>query len=200
MEQEEARLKYNILELQNLMKDVLTEKRYAHTIGVQHTAACLAMRYGEDVEKASIAGLLHDCAKCLTDEDLLQECEKYNIEITPLERRNPYLLHGKLGAYYTKNKYGIDEDDICEAIKYHTTGRPEMTLLEKIIFIADYIEPLRKEIPGLSAIRREVFIDINKAVYMALENTLNYLKHTAHGQQKEIDEMTVRAYEYYKED
>ncbi len=199
MEQGETGLKYNILELQNQLKDILTEKRYAHTMGVQHTAACLAMRYGENMEKALIAGLLHDCAKCLSDEVLLQECEKYQLEITPIERRNPYLLHGKLGAHYAKIKYGIYEKDIHQAIVYHTTGRPDMTMLEKIIFIADYIEPMRKEIPGLLEIRSEVFKDIDKAVYLALRNTLNYLKNTAHGQKKEIDKMTVKAYEYYKE-
>ncbi len=191
-------MKYNIIELQNQLKDVLTEKRYAHTIGVQHTAACLAMRYGEDVEKASVAGLFHDCAKCLSDDEMLSECEKYGIEMTALERRNPYLLHGKLGACYAKVKYGIIEEEIGEAIKYHTTGKPDMSLLEKIIFIADYVEPMRRRIPGLEDIRKMVFVDIDKAVYMALENTLNYLKNTTHGQQKEIDEMTVRAYEYYK--
>lgn len=191
-------VKYNLVELQHNLQETLTEKRYAHTIGVQHTAACLAMCHGESIEKASVAGLLHDCAKCLSDEVLLQECEKYQLEITNLERRNPYLLHGKLGAYYAKHKYNIMEDDICEAIKYHTTGRPQMTLLEKIIFIADYIEPTRREIPGLDIIRKEVFVNIDKAVCMALENTLHYLESTAHSHQQEIDEMTVRAYEYYK--
>ena len=193
-------MKYNLVELQSYLQEALTEKRYAHTIGVQHTAACLAMRYGESIEKASVAGLLHDCAKCLSDDVLLQECERYHLEITDLERRNPYLLHGKLGAYYARHKYNIMEDDICEAIKYHTTGRPQMTLLEKIIFIADYVEPTRREIPGLDIIRKEVFVNIDKAVCMALENTLHYLESTAHGQQQEIDEMTVRAYEYYRED
>ena len=85
-------MKYNIMELQNQLKDVLTEKRYAHTIGVQHTAACLVMRYGEDVELASIAGLFHDCAKCLSDEVMLKECKYYGIQMTDIEKRNPYLL------------------------------------------------------------------------------------------------------------
>ena len=191
-------MKYNIIELQNQLKDVLTEKRYTHTIGVQHTAACLAMRYGEDVELASIAGLLHECAKCLSDEVMLKECKYYGIKMTDIEQRNPYLLHGKLGAYYARHKYGIVDDAVSEAIKYHTTGKPDMSMLEKIIFIADYVEPMRREIPGLSAIRAEVFVDIDKAVFMALDNTLSYLKNTVHGQQKEIDEMTVKAYEYYK--
>ena len=188
-------MKYNVFELQNQLKDVLTEKRYTHTMGVQHTAACLAMCYGENMEKALIAGLLHDCAKCLSNEELLHECEKYQLEIAPVERRNPFLLHGKLGAYYAKQKYGIEEDDICQAISYHTTGRPNMTMLEKIIFIADYVEPMRKEIEGLSKVRHLVFTDIDKAVYLALKGTLQYLKK----QQGEIDEMTVKAYEYYKE-
>ena len=187
-------------ELQEEIKDILTEKRFLHTLGVCHTAACLAMCYKADIKKASVAGLLHDCAKCLPDEEIKKRCKQYQIEMTEVEERNPYLLHGKLGAYYAKMNYGIEDTDILNAIIYHTTGRPGMTLLEKIVFIADYIEAGRKDIPGLSEIRNIVFHDIDRAIYMVLENTLNYLNmQVASGQQRDVDSMTLRAYEYYKD-
>jgi len=168
--------------------------RYRHSIGVANTAACLAMRYGVSMEDAYIAGLLHDCAKCLSDEELLLRCRKYNIPITEYEAQSPYLLHGKLGAFYAKERYNIEDEDICSAIKYHTTGRARMSPLEEIIFIADYIEPLRNKAADLDEVRKLVFVDIKKAVYVVTKDTLEYLK----SMNKPIDPQTVVTYEYYK--
>lgn len=191
---------YNQLEeLQNEVKSKLTEKRYLHTVGVCHTSACLAMSYGEDIKKASIAGMLHDCAKCLSDEEIKKQCLEYQIEISEIENRNPYLLHSKLGAYYAKHIYNINDIDILNAIQYHTTGRPNMSLLEKIVFIADYIEAGRKDILGLKEIRSIAFQHIDQAVYLSLKNTLTYLNsQISAGKQVEIDTLTNKAYEYYK--
>lgn len=191
---------YNQLEeLQNEVKSKLTEKRYLHTVGVCHTSACLAMSYGEDIKKASIAGMLHDCAKCLSDEEIKKQCLEYQIEISEIENRNPYLLHSKLGAYYAKHIYNINDIDILNAIQYHTTGRPNMSLLEKIVFIADYIEAGRKDILGLKEIRSIAFQYIDQAVYLSLKNTLTYLNsQISAGKQVEIDTLTNKAYEYYK--
>lgn len=191
---------YNQLEeLQNEVKSKLTEKRYLHTLGVCHTSACLAMSYGEDIKKASIAGMLHDCAKCLSDEEIKKQCLEYQIEISEIENRNPYLLHSKLGAYYAKHIYNINDIDILNAIQYHTTGRPNMSLLEKIVFIADYIEAGRKDIPGLKEIRSIAFQHIDQAVYLSLKNTLTYLNSQISARkQVEIDTLTNKAYEYYK--
>jgi len=168
--------------------------RYRHSIGVANTAACLAMRYGVSMEDAYIAGLLHDCAKCLSDEELLLRCRKYNIPITEYEQQSPYLLHGKLGAFYAKERYNIGDGDICSAIKYHTTGRGGMSPLEEIIFIADYIEPLRNKAADLDEVRKLAFVDIKKAVYTVTRDTLEYLK----SMNKPIDPHTVVTYEYYK--
>ena len=99
------------------LKKKLTPGRFTHTMGVAYTAACMAMRFGEDMEKAYIAGLLHDCAKCISDEEKIKKCEQNGIEISPSEYANPSLLHAKLGAWYAWNKYDIHDEQICSAIR-----------------------------------------------------------------------------------
>ena len=175
-------------------KDVMTKSRYEHTLGVEFTAASLAMRYEVDIEKAELAGLLHDCAKCIDSEDTLDECKKYNIELTDVEKRNPFLIHSKLGAVPAKKLYGVDDEDIISAIRFHTTGKPDMTMLEKIIFIADYIEPGRDKAPNLKELRKMSFIDIDEAMYMILKDTLDYLDKG----EGEKDELTRDTYLFYK--
>ena len=187
---------YDILTLQKSLTTIMTEKRFYHSLGVQGMSFALAIKYGYDMEKANLAGLLHDCAKDMKDEELISECRKYNLPIREVENRNGFLLHGKLGAYYAEHNYGIKDTEILSAIYYHTTGKPEMTQLEMIIFVSDYIEPNRssKRIPALNSIRQTAFIDLNKATVEILENTLLYLEKTG----QEIDQLTVDAYEYYK--
>ena len=161
--------------LRKKVKDVMTKARYEHTLGVEFTAASLAMRYGVDIDKAEIAGLLHDCAKCIDDEETRDDCKKYGVELTDVEKRNPFLIHSKLGAVYAEKRYDIKDDEIISAIRFHTTGKPDMTLLEKIIYIADYIEPGRDKAPNLKEIRKMAFMDIDEAMYMILKDTLDYL-------------------------
>ena len=180
--------------LRKNVKDVMTKSRYEHTLGVEFTAASLAMRYEVDIEKAELAGLLHDCAKCIDSEDTLDDCKKYNIELTDVEKRNPFLIHSKLGAVHAKKLYGVDDEDIISAIRFHTTGKPDMTMLEKIIFIADYIEPGRDKAPNLKEIRKMSFIDIDDAMYMILKDTLDYLDKG----EGEKDELTRDTYLFYK--
>lgn len=175
------------------MEKVQDPKRFTHTLGVEYTAAALAMRYGADLEKAQLAGLLHDCAKCMSNDKLLSACEKHDIPITDVERRNPYLLHAKVGSYLAKKEYKIDDQEILNAILYHTTGHPGMTLLEKIIFTADYIEPGRKQAPNLTEIRQLAFTDLDEAVKKILADTLEYLK-SGDG---EMDPMTEETYRFY---
>ena len=164
--------------IESLRKDVKRalksdKMRFRHTIGVADTSACLASRYGVDMQKAYISGLLHDCAKCVPDEQKITECEQNNIEITKSEYESPYLLHSKLGAFYADVKYGIKDEDILGAIKWHTTGHPDMTMLEKIVFVADYIEPYRNKAANLDTIRYLAFTDIDKAVLQILNDTIN---------------------------
>lgn len=185
-------------ETQKIKKELskeLDSKRYEHTLGVAYTASCLAMRYDYDITKAYIAGLLHDCAKCMSHNERINYCKKNNLEVTEIEKTNPSLLHAKVGADLSKRKYGIEDEEICSAVRYHTTGRPNMTLLEKIIFIADYMEPHREEVEDLPIVRKQVFVNIDQALCTILKDTLVYLETSG----KEIDSMTEKTYEYYIE-
>ena len=177
------------------MEAVLSAKRYAHTLGVAYTAAALSMAHGEDMANAMTAGLLHDCAKSMHGSELVAICEKARLNVTTVERGNQTaLLHAKAGAYLAQHKYGVTDDDVLNAIRYHTTGRPDMSRLEKIIYIADYIEPNRKQLAELDMIRRIAFQDLDWTMEKILANTLAYLR-TTDGQ---LDDMTVRTYNYYK--
>ena len=142
-------MKYEIEKIQQKLKEKQKSSRFSHTLGVQYTCACLAMRYDVDIEDAEVAGLLHDCAKQLSDEKRLSVCLQNNIPVSEIEYRNPFLLHGKVGAFYAREKFNIQSEDIHNAITYHTTGRPRMSMLEKIVFVADYIEPRRCQAPKL---------------------------------------------------
>lgn len=183
-----------ISRIRRKVKTHLDRERYEHTQGVMYTAGALAMRYGVDLEKALIAGLLHDCAKGLSSDKKIRLCEKYQLGISDVERKNPGLLHAKLGAYLAETKYHIKERDVIDAIANHTTGRPDMTVLDKIIYIADFIEPNRLEIPNLDDIRHMAFIDLDECLYTILTSTLHYLDKKG----EVIDNLTEQTYLYYK--
>lgn len=187
-----------IMDLKKIRKEMekeLTSKRYEHTLAVAYTAASLAMIHDEDTEKALIAGMLHDCAKCMEGKKLVSICKKNNLEMSEIEMKNPSaLLHAKVGSFYAEEKYGVADEDILNAIQFHTTGRPQMSRLEKIIYIADYIEPGRKHAANLAQIRKMAYQDLDKTLLKILEDTLAYLQ-TTDGQ---IDDMTMQTYDYYK--
>lgn len=185
------------LSLKKLRKAIRKEqnaKRYEHTLGVEYTAAALAMRYGANVQDAVLAGLLHDCAKCMSDDKLLKICEKQGIPVTETERQLPFLLHGKVGGFLAEERYGIRNHDVINAILYHTMGRKDMSLLEKIVFVADYIEPGRNRAPHLGELRELAFQDLDKALLQILEQTLSHLKSNGWT----IDSRTVETWNYYK--
>jgi len=173
----------------------LNPERQEHTYGVAYTAMALAMRYDGSLKKAEAAGLLHDIAKDIPPKRALKLCDKWNITFSDVEKRNPYLLHAKLGAYYAHSVFGVDDTDILNSIIYHTTGRPDMSLLEKIIFVADYIEPKRARASRLKELRKLAFIDIDQAIYEITSDILSYLKRIG----GEIDPRTFRTYEFYKQ-
>lgn len=185
----------NWKKLRRAVRKAQDSRRYEHTLGVEYTSAALAMRYGADMEEAQLAGLLHDCAKCLTHEKMLAICEKYGIPVTETERQNPFLLHAKVGGYLAEKKYGVENSEVINAIVCHTTGKAGMTLLEKIVFVADYIEPGRKRAQGLAEIRELAFRDLDAALLRILEGTLEYLKSTSY----EIDPQTEETWRYYRE-
>lgn len=186
---------YNLKKMQKKLQKYQDEARFTHTLGVMYTSAALAMRYGCDLTKAEVAGLLHDCAKCIPNKKKIKICKKQGIPITPSEEENPFLLHAKVGTYIASEKYHIEEEEILSAIRYHTTGKANMSLLEKIIYVADYIEPWRNKAPNLDEIRAMAFEDLDLALYVILKSTLSYLKKRSCA----IDETTREAYEYYQE-
>lgn len=181
--------------IKNNIKLVVNEKRYIHTLGVADVAYDLALIHGYDVDKAYLAGILHDCAKNVSNEDLVDICIKNNIAISGIEIKNIQLLHGKVGAHFAKTKYGVDDKDILNSIIYHTTGRPDMSMLEKIIIVADYIEPNRKPLPRINKIREVAFDSLDDALVLIIENVLNYLNET----NALVDTITILTYKFYKE-
>ena len=184
----------DIKKIRKKMEKPLDPKRFEHTLGVAYTAAALAMCYEVDINKAQTAGLLHDCAKCMSNEKKLLICEKHHIPVNDVEKKNPFLLHAKVGSYLAMKQFCIHDQDIINAILNHTTGRPGMSQLEKIIYIADYIEPGRKQAPNLTQVRRMAFQDLDKALLQILGDTLKYLNSI----DSPIDPMTQKTYEFYQ--
>lgn len=179
--------------IEKQLKKELDKERFTHTLGVMYTAASLAMAHGADMEQALYAGLLHDCAKCIPNEEKLALCQKYEIPVSEAEEESPFLLHAKLGAYFAKNTYGIQDEDILHAIKVHTTAEPGMNTLDKIIYIADYIEPNRDQAPNLALIRKIAFDNLDKTMELILSDTLDYLQKKG----GTIDPLTAETYAYF---
>ena len=186
---------YNLEEMSRKLKRYIDTNRFYHTQGVRYTSAAMAMAHGADLVKAETAGLLHDCAKCISDQKKIRICDKNHIEITDVERDNPFLLHSKVGAYIAAEKYGVKDQEILDAIRYHTTGRPGMRPLEQIVFIADYTEPRRNKSKHLPEIRRMAFRDLDECCYLVLKDMLLYL----HSRCGEIDGNTQEAFRFYEE-
>ena len=152
----------------------LKPKRMPHVLGTEQEAVRLARRYGADETKARIAALLHDCTKKLDLDAQLALCKKYGITLDALEQKALKLLHSKTGAAIARSVFGV-EDDVCDAIFYHTTGKPDMTLLEKIIYLADFVEPTR-DFPGVEELRELCFEDIDAAMAKGLEMSLEFIR------------------------
>ena len=172
-------------------------KELQHGMMVSILAGELARKAGlseEQCHELSIAGLLHDCAKCLPTEKKISLCEKNDILISKVERENPGLLHAKAGMVLAEEAYGVKDPQILHAIKVHTTGEPDMNTLDKIIYIADYIEPLRCEAPHLSIIRQIAFSNLNQCMAEILYDTLHYLS----GRKGSVDPTTQLTYQFYE--
>lgn len=156
------------------LRDWIDERRLSHSINVSRCAAKLARHYGADVEKAELAGLVHDCAKNLPTDKAFELAKKYNYEPDTVTRMNPVLLHAPLGSFLVQELFDIQDTEILNAIAWHTTGRKNMTLLEKIICLADFIEEGR-QYRGVDKIRELAFLDINRALLMGMELTIKYV-------------------------
>ena len=155
------------------LKAALDEDRYRHTLGVSETAVRMAETFGEDTEKAELAGLLHDCAKCMP----LSEMQEAAKEAKPDEQmmQSRALLHAAAGMCVARKVYEVDDPEVLGAIRWHTTGKAGMTRLEKIVYLADMIEPNRTPYPGLDVLRRICFRDLDQAMHLALRMSTDHV-------------------------
>ena len=161
-------------EIEVYLKKNLKEHRLLHSLRVKDMAIKMAKFYNIDSEKTRIAALVHDCAKNKKSEELTNIVKKYGYDINKECKKNIQLLHGLAGAIIAKNLMGIEDQDILNAVRYHTTGRENMSMLEKIIYLADYIEPGRKY-PGVEKVRQLAFQDIDKALINSFNITIKYV-------------------------
>ncbi len=178
--------------LREMVRPYLKDERVPHVEGVESTAVRLAERWGADPDDAAEAGILHDVTKAQSKEKQLKLCKKYGIMLETAEIENPALLHALTGAALAKDRFGAS-DEICSAIRWHTTGRPGMTTLEKIVYLADYVEPTR-DFEGVEKLRALCFEDLDRAMCLGLEMSIDDL--TERG--RHVFHDTLDACEWYK--
>ena len=189
-----TKVTYKLKKYEKEIRERIGEKRFLHTLRVRDTALELAKIHGVDQEKAEVAGFLHDCAKIRDYEKLMKAAKENKLLLTKEMLKAPQIIHSYLGAIYARDLYGIEDEEILNAISYHTTGRANMSDLEKIIFLADYIEPMRN-FDGVERARELAREDLDAAMYFALNNTLKFLvDHDTY-----IVPTTVTARNFYKE-
>lgn len=179
------------------LKEDIGQKRYIHSIGVMNTSMELAKIYKADEEKAKIAGLFHDCAKFREKRNLLKMATEFDIILDNVMERNVELIHGPLGAEVAKRIYNIYDEEILSAIRYHTTGKEDMSILDKIVFIADYIEPNRK-FEGVEEVRQLAYRDLDKSLIKAMDNTIVFVVKS--GDLIHLDTIKARNYLKIRED
>ncbi|CUU45764.1 bis(5'-nucleosyl)-tetraphosphatase (symmetrical) YqeK [Clostridium beijerinckii] len=182
----------SIEEMNLYLKSNLLEKRYMHTLGVADTAKRLAKLNGVSEKKAEIAGLAHDVAKNLSIDKMREIIKENNVIISEIEEKNMNLWHSIVAPIEAKDKLGIDDDEILDAIRWHTTGKEDMSTLTKIIYIADMIEPGRN-FDGVDEIRRATFENLDKGVYFGLTSSIKVLL----ARNLLIDENTIKARNYF---
>lgn len=161
--------------IEEKLKEMLPEKRVKHSIGVSNCAVKLSEIYNCDREKAKLAGLIHDCAKYFTNEEIEYNVKKFNIDLDPLEENNRSLSHSIVGSYVIQDKFNIEDADIINAVRYHTTGRENMSLLEKIIYMADLIEDGRN-FPLVDELRQLAYSGkLDEALLLSFNNTIKFV-------------------------
>lgn len=180
-------------EIEKYVKSHLSDKRWNHTVNVVSEAEKLCQMYGGDMEKCVTAAIFHDVVKELPNEELNALVRKFGFDEKYID--SPNLSHGKIAAALLKHEWGIDDEDIINAVSYHTTGRAGMSKTEKIVFIADAIEPTRVY-NGVEAIRKATYEDLDKGCLKSLTDTVEHLKEKGVSY---IDEDTLRAREWFEE-
>ena len=156
------------------LKREIDSYRFNHSLNVMETAEALARQYGADIHKARLAGILHDCGKNYNGEEARRFVKRIGYQADEVEIRLPKLLHGIIGEYLAKEMYGVTDEEVLGAIRWHTTGKAGMNLLEKIIYIADYIEPLRS-FDGIETMRRIAFEDLERCIVYCSESTIKFI-------------------------
>ncbi len=174
------------------IKENLSEKRLKHTFAVEKEAASLAEHYGADVDKARLAALFHDM--CRNYSEKASDMFIRHLGLPAKYEGNRNLAHGKIAAQLMRRDYGITDEDLLNAVSFHTTGRAGMSLLEKIVFLADAIEPAR-DYPGVDELRRLAYEDLDKACIRSLEGTIGYIESRG----GYLDPDTINARDYLKE-
>jgi predicted HD superfamily hydrolase involved in NAD metabolism len=180
-------------EMLKIVKEQITDHRYQHTLGVLETSLLLAKRYGADAKKAEIAAILHDYAKFRDSEEMAEIIRTAPDIADDLLDYHRELWHAPVGAYLVRQEVGITDEEILDAIRYHTTGRVGMSVLEKVVCLADYIEPGR-HFPGVEEVRQLAQKDLNQALAQSLLNTINFLEKKG----QEVYPLTKAAYEDVK--
>lgn len=184
-------------ELYEIAKEKLSEKRFNHTLGVVERAIQYAEIYNENIEKVKIAAILHDIAKEIPKEESYNMLEKCGVKLDDIEKRNFNLIHSILGAEIAKNEYGLD-DDIVNAIKYHTTGRENMSMLEKIIYLADATELNRNYMSNENELSLNELVELIKTnIDEGLEYTLKWNLQSVLRRNLLVHLNTVKAYNFY---
>ena len=169
-------MKYNFNELKEIVKSKMSLKRFTHTLGVVEMSEKLAKIYNADIEKCKVAALLHDICKEMDMEYIKNICKNnFMNELSEEDLENNEILHGFAGSYYVKTELGINDKEILNAIKYHTIGAKNMTLVEKIVYIADAIE-YGRNYPSVVEIREEIFKNLDKGILMEIEHKEKYLE------------------------
>lgn len=158
----------------NKLKDVLNTLRFDHSVNVMKMAESLAKHYGADIYKAKLAGILHDCGKNYKGDEAKKYVKSIGYKANEVEMYQPKLLHGIIGENLAKEMYEVTDEEILGAIRWHTTGKAGMNLLEKIIYVADYIEPLRS-FEGIENMRRIAFEDLDKCIVYCAESTIDFI-------------------------
>ena len=185
----------NIEFIKQWLKEELTDEKYIHSLGVMEYAITLAKKFDLDIQKAQVAGVLHDCAKNFDKKLMFEIIQFKNISVFEKEKEHLKTLHAPISAFIAKSEFGVKDEEILNAIRFHTIARTEMTDFEKIIFIADKIERNTREKELTEKV--EAILDenngLNKAMLFLMGRTINHLKE----KNKEIDEYTTSVYEYF---
>lgn len=161
-------------EIHDYLRKNLSHDKYEHSVNVSIEAGKLATCYDYDVKRAKLSGLIHDCAKELSVEEQIQYAKKCSFFVDELTYKIPEIIHAPASVYISKNIFGVTDIDILSAIRYHATGKENMSIIEKIIYIADIIEPFR-EFNGVRRIKEAAYKDLDKALLLALDSAIIYI-------------------------